>query len=107
MILQRNSPARPLALPDRQVLVKGLGALDRRGVTPDHLVDVVRGPVRGHGALVGAGRPGVVGPVRLDHVELHQWGGRPAVQREQAVARRGDGARVVDGAGGGCAYALY
>lgn len=98
MVLEGDGPARPLALPDGQVLVERLRPLYRRGVAADHLVDVVRAPVRGDGALVGAIRPGVVGSVRLDDIVLHQRGGRPAVQREQAVAGRGDGAGVVHGA---------
>lgn len=90
MVLQRDGPAGPLALADREVLVEGLGALDGRRVAADDLVDVVGPSVRGHGALVGPRRPGVVRPVRLDHVVLHQGRRRPAVQRQEAVARRGD-----------------
>src|SRR6185312_11359844 len=71
-------------LPDRPVLVERGGALDRRGVVPGRLVDVVGAAVAGDGALVGAGGP-VAAPVVGD-VVLDQRIGGPAVQGQVAVA---------------------
>lgn len=95
MVLEGDGPARPLALADGQVLVEGLGALDGRRVGADGLVDVIRGPVGGDGAFVGASRPGVVSPVRLDDIVLHQGARRPAVESDKAVTGGGEGAGIV------------
>lgn len=61
VVLERDRPAGPLTLPDGEVLVEGLRALDGRRVGADDFVDVVGCAVGAHGAFVGACRPGVVG----------------------------------------------
>lgn len=94
MPLQLNLALGALLLPNGQVLVKRLSALDGRRIGAHDLIDIVRRAIRLHGALVRPRGPRVVRAVRLDHVVLDERAGGPAVEREQAVAGCGEGAGV-------------
>lgn len=97
VVLERNGSAGALALADGQVLVEGLGALDGRGVAANDLVDVVRRAVGRDCSLVGACRPGVVGAICINDIVFDERACGPAVEGEERVTARANGARVADG----------
>lgn len=99
VVLEGNGTAGALALTNRQVLIESGGALDRRGVGANDLINVIGRAVRHDGALVGACRPGVVGAVRINDIVFDQGGSGPAVEGEKAVATGAEGARVANGSG--------
>ncbi len=62
MVPGRDRSARSLRATDTPVLVERRGTVDRRLIDALALVDVVRAPVRRHGALVRERAGGVVRP---------------------------------------------
>lgn len=68
MVLEGNRATGALACANRKILVKRLGALNRRSIAANHLVNVIGGAVGRDGALEGACRPWVVCAVGFDYV---------------------------------------
>lgn len=87
-----------LVLANRPVLVEGLGAVDGGLVDTLGLGDLVRGAVRGNGALDCGVGGGVVGAEVLNNVVLDQRVAGPAVDGEIGIALGFVGTRVGDGA---------
>ena len=98
VVLDGDGAAGAGGIADRDELLEGRRALDRRRVRARALPHRVRPAVAGDGALLRSGARGC--GVVLDHVVFHQRIGRPAVDGEPPVACRGEGAAISDGAGG-------
>lgn len=86
MVCRRDGPARALRAADAPVLVECRSALDRRLVDARALVDVVRAPIGGDGALVSEPAGGVVCADVLEDVVLDEWVRRPSVHGQVGVA---------------------
>lgn len=98
MRLHVDGAGRALVLTNRPVLLKGPGAVDGRLVGAGGLGNLVRGAVRGDGALVLRLRRRVVRAKVLDDVVLDERVAGPAVDGEVRVAVGVVLARVGDGA---------
>lgn len=96
--LHVDRAAAALLLTHRPVLLKGLGAVDGRGVGALGLRDLVLGAVRSDGALNGCCGRGIVGTKVLNDVVFDQRVASPAVDGEVGVAAVFISAGVSDGA---------
>ena len=94
------TPTRPLRLPYRPILLKGLCALDTGRVGAGCGVDVVGAAVCGDGAAKGTAGARVIGAVGFDDIEFDQGVGGPAVDGEVGVSVGGVGATEGDGSRG-------
>lgn len=100
VILHIDTPATALSLANAPVLLERAGAVDAGLVDARAERNVVGAAVGGDGSLALRVGGRVVGAVGFDDVVFDEGVACPAVDGEVTVSLRGEGAAVVDGAGG-------